>query len=483
MKSNKLFLILLSLMLSLTVLVACNKDGKSSDDESKTTSSETNASTDTADGETATSDTLESDTAVTSDTAADTAASSDTADAETAADETASSTGEANSEAATVGDTTPEETEPPLPRYDYFEAEVGKDVTLDKSKYQSMNLSLPADLKITDDQVQSYIDYLVFQERTAVNGNTKVYDQPIKKGDTAYIYYRGTLDGVEFEGGSNMSDSAPYGLGIGSGTFIPGFEDGLIGVIPNQTSKDHPAEVHVTFPEGYNAELGGKDAIFYVVVEYAVQYNLPEYNREFVENTLGYESEKVHVTDKSFLNEFFEYLKSYLEDQNAEYVESAKTDALWTYLTQTAECINLPQIELDYYSISYKKEIQSAFDYYSSGAQKEEFLKLYPTIGDFAIAYMGFEKGADWEAEIDALAEQMVKKDMIVHAIAEWENMETVTDKELEEEIEYWVGYYGGYVTKEDILENIGEDYLRESAFAVKMYDYLIANCTFTYEE
>ncbi len=461
MKTNKLIFILLSLLLSLAVLVACNQSSDSKKDS------------DTA----PTTEASETDTAVTVNT--DTAEESDGDSTEDISVEAL----ESDTEAVTAADTTPQETETAMPRYDYFKAEVHPDVNLDRSAYQSMSLTLPASLLITDEQVQEYIDYLVFQERTPANGETKVYDQPIKQGDTAYIYYRGTVDGVEFEGGSNMSDASPYGLGIGSGAFIPGFEEGLIGVIPSQTTKDRPAEVHVTFPEGYNAELGGKDAIFYVVVEYSVQYNLPEYNRSFVENTLGYESEKVHVTDKSFLNEFFDFIRSYMEDQNAEYVESAKADALWTYLTDTAECINLPADELNYYTVSYKKEIQSAFDYYSGGAQKEEFLKLYPTVAEFAIAYMGFEAGADWEAEIDELARLMVKKDMITHAIAEREGMEVVTEEELEKEIQYWVEYYGGYMSKDDILKNIGDDYLKESAFAVKMYDYLIANCTFSYED
>ena len=434
MKTNKLLYILAGALLSLCVLASCGTSA-SSDQE---TSTETGTGTET-------------------------------------------STGEVASSVETTAETKEEVTQ--MPRYDYFAAEVAPDVTLDKSVYTSMKLELPKSLLVTDEQVQNYLNYLIFQEREAVNGDTKVYDQPLKLGDTAYIYYRGTVDGKEFEGGSNMEDKTSYGLGLGSGSFIPGFEEGLVGVIPNQTSKENPAEVHVTFPEDYNAELGGKDAIFYVVVEYSVQYTLPEYNRAFVENTLGYESEKIHVTDKSFLNEFFDFIRSYMEDQNADYVESAKTDALWTYLTETAECSNLPQIELDYYLITYKKELQSAYDYYCSGAQKEEFLKLYPTIGDFAIAYMGFEEDADWEAEIAKQAELMVKKDMIAHAIAEWENIETVTDKDLEDEINYWVEYYGGYMTKEDILENIGEAYLRESAFAVKVFDYLIANCTFTYEE
>ena len=431
MKTNKLLYILAGALLSLCVLASCGTSA-SSDQE---TTTETDTGTEIATG--------------------------------------------ATTSAETTAETKEEVTQ--MPRYDYFEAEVGPDVTLDKSVYASMKLELPKSLLVTDEQVQTYLNYLIFQEREAVNGDTKVYDQPLKLGDTAYIYYRGTVDGKEFEGGSNMEDKTSYGLGLGSGSFIPGFEEGLVGVIPNQTSKDNPAEVHVTFPEGYNAELGGKDAIFYVYVEYAVQYTLPEYTREFVEKTLKYESEKVHVTEKSFLAEFEAYLKTYIEDQNKENVEAAKTDALWTYLTEKVVCVNLPQMELDYYTTSYLNEINAAYEYYSTGTSKDQFLEMYPTVGDFAIVFMGYDEDADWEAEIAKQAELMVKKDMLVHAIAEWENMETVTDEELEDEIEYWIEYYGGYVTKEDILENIGEAYLRESAFAVKMYDYLIANCTFEY--
>ncbi len=442
MKKSKLLLILSAVLLSLAVFVSC-------------TQTESPNETDTGTGTS------------TEDTTGETGTGTGTGEGTST---------EKSTEAATE-----------MPRYNYFDAEVGPDVTLDKAVYSDMKLTIPSSLRITDEQVQNYLQYLIFQERVPVNDGTKVYDQPLKLGDTAYIYYKGTVDGEEFEGGSNMEDKSPTGLGLGSGSFIPGFEDGLVGVIPNQTSKDKPAEVHVTFPEGYNDKLGGKDAIFYVVVEYAVQYTLPEYNREFVEKKLGYKSEKIHVTDQSFLDEFEEeYLPSYLEEQNAETVNAAKTDALWTYLTGVAVCKNLPQMELDYYIASYKNELTSAYEYFSSSNRKEEFLKVYPTISEFAVYYMGFEEGSDWEEEVNKMAELMVKKDMIVHAIAEWENMETVTEEELEEEIQYWIDYYASdyyQVTREDILENIGEDYLRESAFAVKMYDYLMGNCTFEYAE
>lgn len=369
-----------------------------------------------------------------------------------------------------------------FPRYDYFEAEVLPNVSVEKSDYEAITLKLDPGLQITDEEVQDYILYLRYQEKTADNGDTQVKDQALKLGDMAYIYYKGTIDGVAFDGGSNMEDKTPYALGLGSGSFIPGFEEGLVGVVPNTTSKDKPFELHVTFPSDYGKEeLNGKEAIFYVVVEYAVQYSLPEYTRDFVQNTLKYEATKDHVTDGSYLAEFEEYLKSYLESQNASYVDSAKTDALWTYLTDIIECQNLSEDEIRYYSASYKNEVQSAYDYYSSYGG-EEFKKTYDTVGKFAIAYLGFAEGSDWEEEIDKMAKLLVKKDMIVHAIAELEGMETVTDEELKKEIDYWIEYYNGSVTKDDILKNIGESYLKESAFAVKMYDFLIEKVTFVYE-
>ena len=390
------------------------------------------------------------------------------------ADTTTSGT-TADTEAATEAET--------FPRYDYFEADVLSNVDVKKEDYEAITLKLGTDLLVTEEEVQNYIVYLQFQERVAVNGETQVKDQALKMGDTAYIYYKGTVDGVAFEGGSNMEDESPYALGLGSGSFIDGFESGLVGVVPNTTSKDEPFALTVTFPKNYsNTDLAGKEAVFYVVVEYAVQYTMPEYNRDFVENTLKFEATKDHVTDGSYLKEFEDYLKTYLEEQNASYADSAKTDALWTYMTDLIECQNLSQDEINYYYASYKNEIQSAYDYYASYGG-EEFKKLYDTVGKFAVAYMGFGADADWEAELDRLARLLVKKDMIIHAIAELEGIEVVTDKEMEEEIEYWIEYYGGYVTKEEVLKNIGESYLKESAFAVKMYDFLMAKVTFVYED
>ena len=391
---------------------------------------------------------------------------------------------ESETEKDTAAETKPTETEAVThaPRYDYFDADVKADVTLDKSIYTDMQLTLPADLEITHDAVMDYVEQILFQYRTADNGTTQVTDKAMKWGDDAYIYYKGMIDGVAFEGGSNWDDANPYTLGLGSGAFIPGFEEGLVGVIPANATKDSPAEVHVTFPENYNPELAGKDAVFYVAVVYAVQYTLPEYNRATVENTLKYEGKKdFYASDAAYLSEFEDYVKEYLESDIAETVEYEKMNALWNYLTEKAVCVNLPQLELDYYYNAYLEEIEYYYDYYKSYGGTA-FTEQYPDFDSFAKSYMGVEADGDWKAELNKLCEDMVKKDMITYAIAELEGMKTVSDEEYKAELEYWVDYYNGYMTEEEILAQMGEEVIREGAFTEKVQKWLLEKATFTFE-
>ncbi len=417
------------------------------------------------------------------DTTADTAVetTADTAGAETTADESGSES-ETGSESDT-GETTAGETEvvTAAPRYDYMKAEVLPDVTIDPSAYTDMKLTLPADLQITDKDVTEYIDVIRFEYRTADNGEETVLDQPMKLGDDAYIYYKGVADGEEFEGGSNWDDEKPYALGLGSGSFIPGFEAGLVGVIPQNATKENPAEVKVTFPSNYGNELAGKEAVFYVAVEYAVQYTLPAYNVEFLDKTLQYEWQKdFYAGNAAKLKEFEDYVREYLEGQVESAIENAKIDALWEHLTAAAVCQNLPQLEVDFYYNSYISELEYYYEYYKSYGG-DEFTKQYPTMDAFAPDFFGFDKNADWKAEAQKMVEKLVKKDMLIHAIAEREGMETVTDEEYQAELKALVEYYGGYMTEADILASMGEIAIRESAFSAKMQTWLMERVTFTF--
>ena len=376
------------------------------------------------------------------------------------------------------------ETETAAPRYDYMGADVASDVEIDVADYKDIALTIPNSYKITMEDAKTYItSQILFQSRTATNGTTMVRDQALKLGDDAYIYYKGFVDGKEFDGGSNWDDKSPYTLGLGSGSFIPGFEEGLVGVIPNQTSKSAPVEVHVTFPEDYAEHLAGKEAVFHVVVEYAVQYTLPEYDRKLIVEDLEYETKaESYDSDEDLIAEFEEFVYDSLVAQNASNIESAKADALWNHLLEKAVCKNLSADEVAYYLNIYKTEVTNYYNYYYSQGSAE-FNATYPNVGAFAIAYYGFAKDANWEVELTKMAEEMVRQDMITHAIAEREGMESITDEEYKAEIKYWVDYYYGYMTESQIVENMGERSLREAALVSKMDKWLLEQVTFTYAD
>ena len=400
---------------------------------------------------------------------------------------TACGGGKTDSTATTAGTSAttqaPKEEETAIPRYDYMDAEVAPDVTIDRADYTNLTLTIPDSYRVDDDDVQAYIQNIRFQYRTAVNGTTMVKDKPLAMGDDAYIYYQGFIDGVAFDGGSNWDDEAPHTLGLGSGSFIEGFEEGLVGVVPNTTSRSNPAEIKVTFPETAAEELAGKEAIFKVVVEYAVQYTMAEYNRDFVEKTLKYTPKKeFYAGDAALLDEFEEYVYDYLVGQMQTNIENAKVDALWNHLTAKAECRNLPKTEVDYYFNAYKSEVEYYYDYYKSSGG-DAFLKTYPDLGTFAVVYFTLQKGANWETEVTKMAELMVQRDMITHAIAEMEGLETVTEEEFNEQVKYWVDYYYGYMTEADIIKNMGETFLTEAAFGTKLDTWLMNQVTFTYED
>ena len=85
--------------------------------------------------------------------------------------------------------------------------------------------------------------------------------------------------------------------------------------------------------------------------------------------------------------------------------------------------------------------------------------------------------------EVTKMAELMVKRDMITHAIAELEGIETVTEEEYKAQVKYWVDYYYGYMTEAEVIQNMGEVFLREAAFSEKMDKWLMEQVTFTYAD
>ncbi|MBQ7379725.1 MAG: FKBP-type peptidyl-prolyl cis-trans isomerase [Clostridia bacterium] len=374
-------------------------------------------------------------------------------------------------EGSTTGDAAQE-----IVRYDYFGNDMAQFVTVDKALYASFTANVGSDYVLTDEVFEEQIQSMLYQNATATNGTEKVTDQAIRFGDKAYIYYRGEVDGEEFEGGSNMSDSTPYALGIGSGSFIPGFESGLIGVVPAETSKDNPYPVHVTFPENYGGDLSGKDAIFYVVVEYVVQYDVPELTDAFVKDTLKYEPEgDLPDVEGALVEDYLKTMRKGMEESLAESAKSAAYSMVMEELTEKLTFSSYPDGEVDYYYNYYIEEFEYYYSYYS-------YMYGYTSLDEFAIDYMGLEKGDDWKAILTEDCRDMVKSSILVHAIAENEGIEEITDEEFQAELDYLVDYYEGQYTAEYIRENMGDDAIKDSALYAKIMEFILERTTITYE-
>ena len=376
-------------------------------------------------------------------------------------------------ESTTAATATPE----PVVRYDYLANDMSAFVSLSKEQYQAFEINVGKDYLVTDEVIEQQLKSMMYQYATPVNGTEQVKDQPIRYGDKAYIYYRGEVDGVAFDGGSNMSDQTPYGLGIGSGSFIPGFEEGLIGVVPSETSKDNPYPVHVTFPENYKEDLAGKDAIFYVVVEYVVQYEIPELTDKFVEETLKYKHEGVLPDVEGALVDAYKasIKKSMEESALAAAEQEAYAQAmqqLMDQLTFTA----YPEGEVESYYNSYIAQFESYYAYYKT-------LYGYSSLDEFAVDYMGLEKGADWKAELTKQCQKTVQQSILVHAIAEAEGIEQISDEEFKAELDYLVEYYKQYnYTAEYIREQMGDDAIKESALFGKIEKLIMERIVISYE-
>lgn len=165
-----------------------------------------------------------------------------------------------------------------------FGAEVALRPECELGEYKGLEIDAVPVKEVTDEDVDAEIKRV--QER---NARTEVVERAAEMGDTAKIDFAGTIDGVAFDGGAGED----YDLVLGSGSFIPGFEEQLVGVSAGE-SKD----VVVTFPEDYHAaELAGKEAVFACTVKSVTAKILPELNDEFADNYSDFDTMDAYKAD------------------------------------------------------------------------------------------------------------------------------------------------------------------------------------------
>ena len=308
---------------------------------------------------------------------------------------------------------------------DYVETFDVNDVTLAK-----------ADLEFTDAEVEEDIQSQL-ENFKDLNTDKKL---EVKSGDDVSIDYVGTMDGEEFEGGS----AEDYTLTIGSGSFIEGFEDQLIG--------SHPGDqvtVNVTFPDPYenNPDYAGKDASFAVTVKGI--YQLGEFTDEFVQKNL---SDKAQTVD--------EY-KQYLKDTN---YQTNLENAITEYVTNNVSAEKYPK---DY--LKHLKSLQMTID-------EEEFnymAQMYAAYGmnfDYSnvMQYKGAANSDEYEKILQEAAEKACLNNMAYQDLADKagitisdEDYEAFkTDNQITDEVEEMYGK--AYMIQQYVLPEKVRDYIEE---------------------
>ena len=362
-------------------------------------------------------------------------------------------------------------------RFDYFNTDLSKYITVDPEIYKNLTLDIEEKYKVTDELLEKYIAEVIANYPDII----KITDREIVDGDTVYIYYEGYIDGVAFSGGSNMSDSAPFELIIGSGTFIDGFEEGLIGVIPANTSTDNPAEVYVTFPESYHsADVAGKDAVFKVVVEYIAEESPATLTEEFVTKNFNFDPADGDVVEQ------FKALA--LEDLMTSF-RTVALDAAYKALGGKFTVIEYPQVELDYYFDYYNSQFES---YYSSYLSNKDYYASYGLVFEdydaFVCYNIGVEEGSDWEKIVTDQCKIYVEESLFLFGIAQYEEFvvsEELYNESLDYLTKYYILYYEqnyGYSFSESQIQSmISSDMVIDHATTELFLDLILEHATINY--
>ena len=194
-----------------------------------------------------------------------------------------------------------------------FTAEVAVKPEVTLGQYKGIEVPETV-IEVTDEEIEAELKKVQEQNAREIS-----VDRPAENGDTVVIDYEGSVDGELFDGGT----ATDHPLVLGSGSFIPGFEDQLIGAVA-----DADVDVHVTFPEEYHAEdLAGKEALFKVKVHEVKRKELPEINDEFAQD----------VSEFDTLEEYKEDVKKGIADKKAAAARQEKQEKIISQIVENAE--------------------------------------------------------------------------------------------------------------------------------------------------
>lgn len=298
-----------------------------------------------------------------------------------------------------------------------FTAEVATKPEVVLGEYKGIQVEAQK-VEVTDEEVQAEVD----KEREQNSRVIDVDDRAVEMGDIVKLDYEGFVDDVPFAGGKGEN----HELVIGSGSFIPGFEDQLVGAVI-----DEEKEVHVTFPEKYHAkELAGKAAVFKCTVHEIKVKELPEADDDFAQD----------VSDFDTMEEYKADIRTKLTERKEKEAKSAKEIAVVEKIVENAQ-MDIPDPMVDSQVRQMADEFAQRVQ--SQGLTVDQYFQFTGMTAEKLFAQM----------RPDAL--KRIQNSLVLEAVAKAENVQ-IDDERLEEELKRMAEAYGMELDK--LKEAISED-------------------------
>ena len=315
-----------------------------------------------------------------------------------------------------------------------FTAEVALRPEVELGQYKGFEDIEKKTAEVTDEEVDQEVNRVREQNARTVT----VEDRPVQDGDIAVIDYEGFESGVAFDGGKGEN----HELTIGSHSFIPGFEEQLIG-----RNAGEEFDIDVTFPEEYHAkELAGKPAVFKVKINAVKFRELPELNDEFAEE----------VSDFDTLAEYMEDTKKKLVERKQSGLDAEYRQAVLRKAVENAKML-IPQAMID-------EQARTLVNDYAQRLQQQG-LSL-----DMYFKYTG-QTLEDLQAQFTDEAKTRIENSLVLDAIAKAENVE-VTEEDFEKEYQNIADTYRMELDKvKEIVGEEGKENMRKDLAAQKAFE------------
>ena len=317
-----------------------------------------------------------------------------------------------------------------------FEAVVAVKPEVELGQYKGVEVE-KCDTEVTDADVEEELKKVQDKNSRVVT----VEDRAVKDGDMTTIDFEGFVDGVAFEGGK----AEGHELEIGSGAFIPGFEDQLVGM-----KIDEEKEIKVTFPKEYfSKDLAGKEATFKVKLHEIKKKELPNLDDEFAKD----------VSEFDTLKELEASIKERLEKDNAQKAKYETEEAAIKAVCDKSK-VEIPSGMVDMEVDHMIQDINQRLSY--QGLKLEQYLKM---IG---------KTEEEVRKEYEPQAIEAIKSRLTLEAVRKAEKIEASED-EIKSKMEEMAKNYGKKVEEINDNENL-KDYIKEGIESEKAIDFIVKN-------